>query len=174
VAARAAIAAIQSSPFAAPSLPVSSKIAEKTRIGASYNLKTGPVKHRDVRHGFVLGHPMIHAGIFERYFDFVSCLILSFLSAASLANRRSFSRAVFARTAWPAASYSDMAFVASVARSSFLLRPLQLGFGLGALLRMAGHDCTYSASNRDSARHIRLTQAGRQVRFRFYLLLEPF
>ena len=82
----------------------------------------GPVKHRDVRHGFVLGHPMIHAGIFERYFDFVSCLILSFLSAASLANRRSFSRAVFARTAWPAASYSDMAFVASVARSSFCVR----------------------------------------------------
>jgi hypothetical protein len=105
-----------------PPLPVSSKIAEKTRIGASYNLKTGPVKHRDVRHGFVLGHPMIHAGIFERYFDFVSCLILSFLSAASLANRRSFSRAVFARTAWPAASYSDMAFVASVARSSFCVR----------------------------------------------------
>jgi hypothetical protein len=30
---------------------------------------------------------------------------------------------------------------------------------------MAGHDCTYSASNRDSARHVRLTQAGRQVRF---------
>src|SRR5258708_26413865 len=62
----------------------------------------------------------------------------------------------------------------SVGISFFLLRPLQLGFGLGALLRMAGHDCTYSASNRDSARHIRLTQAGRQVRFRFYLLIEPF
>jgi hypothetical protein len=51
--------------------------------------------------------------------------------------------------------------------SFFLLRPLELGFGLGVLLRMAGHDCTYSASNRDSARHVRLTQAGRQVRFRF-------
>ena len=53
----------------------------------------------------------------------------------------------------------------SVGSSFFLLRPLELGFGLGALLRMAGHDCTYSASNRDSARHVRLTQAGRQVRF---------
>jgi hypothetical protein len=34
-----------------------------------------------------------------RYFDFVPCLVLPFLSAASLANRSSFNRAVFARTA---------------------------------------------------------------------------
>src|SRR4029077_2488951 len=51
-----------------------------------------------------------------RYFDFVPCLDSAFLSAVSLANRSSFSRAVFARTAWPAALYSDMAFAASVAR----------------------------------------------------------
>src|SRR6266404_5406521 len=74
----------------------------------------------------------------ERYFDFVLCLVLSLLSAASLASRSPFSRAVFARTAWPAASYSDIAFVASVARSSFCVR-FELGFGLGALLRMVGH-----------------------------------
>src|SRR6266566_1761654 len=54
-----------------------------------------------------------------RYFDFVSCLVLSFLSAASLANRSSLSRAVFARTAWPAATYSDMAFAPSVACCAF-------------------------------------------------------
>ena len=35
----------------------------------------------------------------RRYFDFVPCLVLPFLSAASLANRSSFNRAVFARTA---------------------------------------------------------------------------
>src|SRR2546430_15187827 len=54
-----------------------------------------------------------------RYFDFVSCLVLSFLSAASLANRSSLSRAVFARTAWPAATYSDVAFAPSVACCAF-------------------------------------------------------
>src|SRR5260370_22697367 len=61
-------------------------------------------------------------GSTERYFDFVLCLVLSLLSAASLASRSPFSRAVFARTAWPAASYSDISFVSSVARSSFCVR----------------------------------------------------
>src|SRR5262249_24459016 len=54
----------------------------------------------------------------ERYFDFV-CLLLSFLSAASLANRSSLSRAVFARTAWPPGTYWDMACAPSMARCAF-------------------------------------------------------
>src|SRR5260370_1052396 len=50
-----------------------------------------------------------------------------------------------------------------------LLRPLELGFGLSALLRMFGHGCTYwgvpagsEKENRDSVGHLRSAQAGEQ------------
>src|SRR2546429_5707099 len=50
-----------------------------------------------------------------------------------------------------------------------LLRPLELGFGLSALLRMFGHGCTYwgvpagsEKENRDSVGHLRSAQAGGQ------------
>src|SRR2546427_527407 len=59
-----------------------------------------------------------------------------------------------------------------------LLRPLELGFGLSALLRMFGHGCTYwgvpagsEKENRDSVGHLRSAQAGGQGENSFYLVL---
>src|SRR5882724_907443 len=59
-----------------------------------------------------------------------------------------------------------------------LLRPLELGFGLSAPLRMFGHGCTYSGvpagsekENRDSVGHLRSAQAGGQGENSFYLVL---
>src|SRR5258706_16179031 len=59
-----------------------------------------------------------------------------------------------------------------------LLRPLELGFGLSALLRMFGHGCTYwgvpagsEKENRDSVGHLRSAQAGGQGENSFYLVV---